>query len=87
MAEADGRVVGMVEVRRRSGAVEFSHIGVLGMHVVKGYRGKGIGKALMRKTVEGCNGKFEVIVLEVLTANTVAKRLYQGMGFRPEACS
>jgi len=60
---------------------------VLGMYVVKGYRGKGIGKALMRKTMEGCNGKFEVIVLEVLTTNTVAKRLYQGMGFKPEACS
>jgi len=60
---------------------------VVGMYVVKGYRGKGIGKALMRKTMEGCNGKFEVIVLEVLTTNTVAKGLYQGMGFRPEACS
>jgi len=87
VAEADGRVMGMVEVRRRSGAVGFSRIGVLGMYVVKGYRGKGIGKALMRKTMEGCNGKFEVIVLEVLTTNTVAKRLYQGMGFKPEACS
>jgi ribosomal protein S18 acetylase RimI-like enzyme len=43
---------------------------VVGMYVVKGYRGKGIGKALMRKTMEGCNGKFEVIVLEVLTTNT-----------------
>jgi len=60
---------------------------VVGMYVVKGYRGKGIGKALMRKTMEGCNGKFEVIVLEVLTTNTVAKRLYQGIGFRPGACS
>jgi ribosomal protein S18 acetylase RimI-like enzyme len=82
VAEADGRVVGMAEVRRRATRVEFSHIGVLGMYVVKGYRGKGIGKALLRKTIEGCRGKFEIIVLEVLTTNTVAKRLYQGMGFR-----
>jgi len=55
---------------------------VVGMYVVEGYRGKGIGKALLRKTVEGCRGKFEIIVLEVLATNTVAKRLYQSMGFR-----
>ncbi|PSN84124.1 hypothetical protein B9Q01_01985 [Candidatus Marsarchaeota G1 archaeon OSP_D] len=44
VAEADERVVGMCEVRRRSSRAEFCHIGSLGLYVNKEYRGKGIGK-------------------------------------------
>ena len=82
VAEADERVVGMCEVRRRSSRAEFCHIGSLGLYVNKEYRGKGIGKALLLRTIQACKGKFEILTLEVFSNNLYAKRLYEKLGFR-----
>ncbi len=82
VAEADKRIVGMCEVRRRSKRIELSHIGNLGMYVSRNYRGKGVGKALLLKTIEGCRGRFEVITLEVFSNNLAAKKLYEKVGFK-----
>lgn len=81
VAVADGRVVGLCEVRRRPRR-DLAHVGVLGISVVKGYRGIGVGEALLRRTLEACRGKFEMVVLEVFSNNTAAKRLYEKVGFK-----
>jgi len=52
------------------------------MSVNRDYRGKGVGKTLLLKTVEGCRGKFDVITLEVFSNNLTAKRLYEKVGFK-----
>jgi ribosomal protein S18 acetylase RimI-like enzyme len=36
----------------------------------------------MRKTIEACRGKFEVIVLSVFSNNYHAKTLYEKLGFK-----
>jgi len=52
------------------------------MYVNRNYRGKGVGKALLLKTIEGCRGRFEVITLEVFSNNLATKKLYEKVGFK-----
>ncbi|PSO08587.1 hypothetical protein B9Q04_04800 [Candidatus Marsarchaeota G2 archaeon BE_D] len=82
VAVVDGSLVGLCEVCRRSKKSELSHIGVLGVSVKKGYRGMGIGEALIIRTLDGCRGKFEAVTLAVFSNNTSAKRLYEKLGFK-----
>jgi ribosomal protein S18 acetylase RimI-like enzyme len=63
----------------------FQHVGVLGMGVHKNYRGQGLGRKLMKKTLAKAREKgFERIELEVYTTNTAAIRLYENFGFEVE---
>ncbi len=82
VAEVDGSVVGTCDVDRRSARTELSHVAVLGIAIRKEFRGRGIGQNLMRKTIEACRGKFEVIVLSVFSNNYPAKTLYEKLGFK-----
>ena len=82
VAEADSHIVGNCVVRRVKPKSPEDHRGNLGISVRKDYRGKGIGEALMKATIEKCRGKFEVIELSVLAHNRRAKRLYEKLGFR-----
>ncbi|PSN93979.1 hypothetical protein B9Q09_04735 [Candidatus Marsarchaeota G2 archaeon ECH_B_SAG-C16] len=82
VAVVDGSLVGLCDVGRRSKRSELSHIGVLGISVRKGYRGIGVGEALIRRTLDACRRKFEVVTLAVFSNNTAAKRLYEKVGFK-----
>lgn len=75
-------MIALCDVRGRFERMESSHIGTLGIHVRKEYRGRGVGKALLLRTIEACKGKFEIITLEVFSNNLQAKRLYEEVGFR-----
>jgi len=79
----DSSLVGLCDVGRRSKKSELSHIGVLGISVRRGYRGMGVGEALIRHTLDACRGKFEIVTLAVFSNNTAAKRLYEKVGFKP----
>ena len=58
------------------------HSGVLGMGVLHGFRGQGIGTALLRRTLEAAKEKaIERIELEVFSSNERAVQLYERMGF------
>ena len=62
-----------------------SHVGLLGMGIVSEHRSRGLGKALLSKTISharqtGCKR----IELEVFARNSVAISLYQQSGFEHE---
>ncbi|MDG5816158.1 GNAT family N-acetyltransferase [Chitinispirillales bacterium ANBcel5] len=65
---------------------EFSHVGTLGMGIIKNYRGKGYGKKLLLKTIEHAKNinHLEKIELTVFESNEIAIRLYQSLGFEIE---
>lgn len=62
-----------------------SHIGVFGLTIKKEWRGKGIGKLIMEKTLEEAQknmSELKIITLGVFSNNPVAKTLYEKMGFK-----
>jgi len=76
----DGRVVGWCDVVPSPREVS-SHVGVLGMGVVAGYRGRGIGRQLIGAALAAAQGRFEQVDLDVYGGNAAAQRLYRGAGF------
>jgi ribosomal protein S18 acetylase RimI-like enzyme len=83
VAEFDSHAVGLCEVTRVLGSPEVSHRGDLGIAIRKEYRGRGIGTALLERTIQECKGRFEAIELMVFSNNDKAKRLYEKFGFKP----
>ena len=81
VAEADGHVVGVCDVR---GGVRrpVSHVGTLGLAILKSYRRMGIGEQLMTHTIASARELFDVIVLDVFAVNAGARHLYAKLGFR-----
>ena len=58
------------------------HSGVLGMGVVREYRGRGIGSALLERTLADARAKgFTRIELTVRVDNERARKLYDRFGF------
>lgn len=61
-----------------------SHIGVFGITIKKEWRGKGLGRMLMEKTIEegirNISG-LKIIELGVFANNPIAKKMYEKMGF------
>ena len=77
----DGEIVGTCTITR-STRVRIQHIGVLGLSVRKPYWGMGVGKALLRSSIDlaktrGCTK----INLTVRDDNAHAINLYKKMGF------
>ncbi|MGH2735939.1 MAG: GNAT family N-acetyltransferase [Actinomycetota bacterium] len=76
LAEADGRLVGHIGLQNKRGLVE------IGMMVAEGYRGRGIGSALMRAALDwGRERGAHKISLQVWTHNESAIALYEKFGF------
>ncbi|MCI4331602.1 MAG: GNAT family N-acetyltransferase [Thermoplasmata archaeon] len=84
VAEEDGHAIGLCTVERAgpSPNSETGHVGVLGILVRRGHRGRGVGRALMEATLERCRGTFEVVRLGVFSTNEGAHRLYLRLGFQ-----
>jgi len=83
-ALAGDEIVGWCD-GRRSPLEGFRHAGVLGMGLLPGYRGKGLGRALLLATLQSARelglGRIE---LEVLESNRAAIALYERHGFEHE---
>ena len=63
----------------------FSHVGILGLGVIKSFRGKGIGKELLNSCLNLAKSTdIEKIELEVFSDNNIAIKLYESVGFRQE---
>ena len=61
------------------------HVGTLGMGVLDGYRGRGIGERLLRRTLAHALEKgIYRVTLEARSDNARAIRLYERVGFRHE---
>lgn len=83
VAEVDGRTVGNCVIDRQgaNASSEAGHVGTLGILVDRGYRGRGVGSALLKHSIDACRGKFEVIRLSVFSVNEKAQKLYRRFGF------
>ena len=61
------------------------HSGVLGIGVAAAHRGRGVGEALLRRTLDDAREKgFTRVELTVRTDNERAKKLYDRLGFAVE---
>ena len=78
-------VVGWCDIIPKS-VPEFSHVGVLGIGIIPEYRGLGLGKKLIEKTIAHAllHNHVEKIELVVFDDNTPAISLYQKLGFFEE---
>jgi ribosomal protein S18 acetylase RimI-like enzyme len=82
VAVQDGEIVGMCNVTTEGNHPETKHVGVLGLEVRSAFQGRGIGRELLRATLEACRGKFELVDLSVIPENASARHLYQSLGFK-----
>jgi RimJ/RimL family protein N-acetyltransferase len=85
VAEEAGSARGLCTVRPRGPTVEGAHVGTLGILIERSYRGKGLGRALLRETLRRCRGRFEILELSVFATNLRARKLYEELGFRTYA--
>lgn len=84
VALADGKVVGWCDVAVKPWPT-LRHSGILGMGVLREYRGRGIGRALMDATLQAAKAKgIARIELTVRVDNEPARRLYESVGFATE---
>jgi RimJ/RimL family protein N-acetyltransferase len=80
VADGDGQVIGMLHVDvSRFGFAEF------GMCVDRGWRGRGVGSALVAAAIAWCRGReVHKLCLEVFPHNTAAIAMYRKAGFVEE---
>ena len=63
----------------------YTHCGILGIGVLKGYRGQGLGKRLMEATMNAARDfGIERVELEVHASNISAVEWYERLGFEHE---
>lgn len=82
IAEVDGRVIGLCEIRPFLNRVEHKHIGTLGIAIIEGYRGKGVGSALIEDVLKRARKRYSIVVLTVFGNNSHAQNLYKKFGFK-----
>lgn len=81
VAECEGRVVGRLNVHRDLHAYS-PHVGDLGMMILDGYRGEGIGRALLEGAMTWApTAGIHKLELHVFGHNTRAIALYDALGF------
>lgn len=80
------KLVGNLTLDRYGNVEKTRHVRVLGMLVVKGYRGMGIGTKLIAYALEWAMSQKDVekVVLGVFSNNHRAYRLYDKFGFKTE---
>ena len=84
VAITDERVIGWCDVLVKPRPA-MRHSGVLGLGVVSSCRGKGVGTALLRATLDAARQQgLTRVELFVRTDNDRAKRLYERAGFSVE---
>jgi L-amino acid N-acyltransferase YncA len=83
VAEVNGRVVASSDVAQRTPEnPEHSHVGVLGIAILKKVRSVGLGKVLMNSLLQlGKQAGLKVIILDMFATNTTARHLYESVGF------
>jgi ribosomal protein S18 acetylase RimI-like enzyme len=85
LAEAEGKIVGICDIKMKD--KRESHVGGLGISVRKEYRGIGIGKRLMKTTLNLAKRRLrpKIIRLSVFENNKIAQNLYKKFGFKKVA--
>jgi RimJ/RimL family protein N-acetyltransferase len=84
VALADDAVVGWCVIIRKPKTI-YRHTGVLGMGIVEGYRGRGIGTALIRAALDAAREQgLKRIELQVRESSISAMALFEKVGFVKE---
>lgn len=84
VAEAEGNIIGVSDVSIGSNPKN-SHVGYLGISIVREWRGLGIGTAMMNIMIDWAKRRgLERLHLEVFSTNQRALRLYEKFGFHVE---
>lgn len=84
VAKTGPQVVGWCDIARWDQPVT-RHAGNLGMGVKAGFRGQGIGRRLLKATLEcAWSLDFDIVRLNVYTSNLAAVKLYRQFGFVEE---
>ncbi|MEW5323430.1 GNAT family N-acetyltransferase [Geobacillus thermoleovorans] len=85
LAEHDGEMIGFLDFHNGH-KQRTKHQGAFGMSVKNGFRGQGVGKALLAALLDWATEHpfIEKVCLEVVADNTNAIRLYQKFGFVEE---
>ncbi|MGC9345608.1 MAG: GNAT family N-acetyltransferase [Candidatus Bathyarchaeales archaeon] len=88
VAQVNGKIVGMAYLVRGKFAKN-NHVGFLGILVLKGFRRRGIGEAMMNYVMKWAQKQdgLEKISLTVFSTNKVAINLYRKFGFAIEGIS
>ncbi len=82
MVEVEGRIVGNCSINRLTWKA--SHVAVVGIALSRDIRGKGIGEALISRTIELARKRMrglEMLHLKSFEYNERAQALYKKMGF------
>ena len=83
LAVCDGTVVGWASLNRFSARCAHAEIADISVYVERGFRGKGVGFALLQRLLAEAKGSgFRKVVLHALNGNEHGKRLYRKAGFR-----
>lgn len=82
VAESDGQLLGNIDLTGSPRAA-MAHTAMVGMGMLKGWRGKGLGTALINAALSWAteNEVLELLWLQVYTQNLAAISLYQRAGF------
>jgi ribosomal protein S18 acetylase RimI-like enzyme len=84
VAVDDGRVVGWCDINPKTHET-LRHSGVLGMGVAETHRGRGVGSALLRATLQAASARgITRVELVVRADNAAAIALYERHGFELE---
>lgn len=88
VAQVDEKIVGMAHLVRGR-LKKIRHIGFLGISILNGFRGIGIGTAMMNYILEWAEkqGELEKVSLTVFSTNRAAINLYRKFGFKVEGTS
>jgi ribosomal protein S18 acetylase RimI-like enzyme len=85
VALADGKVVGWCDIIPAKDRPIHAHSGVLGIGILKDFRGKGLGRKLMTETIAKAQRQgLTRIELTVRENNDNAIALYKKLGFETE---
>ncbi|WP_104664793.1 GNAT family N-acetyltransferase [Ensifer adhaerens] len=80
----DDKVVGWCDIRLDASPVR-AHVGILGMGLLRAYRGKGIGSRLLQMAMHRARERgLERLELSLLHENSAARALYAQFGFQIE---
>lgn len=85
IAAADKKLVGLADINCQEKS-RLRHVGSIGISILSGYRGLGLGTAMMQSLIEWARNHtgLEKLILSVHSNNTVAHRLYEKLGFQEE---
>jgi GNAT superfamily N-acetyltransferase len=87
VVEADGKAVGELWLADREDVLQRC-LFVYQVHIAEAHRGRGYGKAAMLLAEEEARRRgIDRIALNVFGRNTVARRLYQSLGYEENAVS